>query len=51
MPNLQNEKTFPNVMCPINLKGIKQVMKYIDHSYHDFLTLAWETTGKKDRDE
>jgi hypothetical protein len=52
-PDLPNEKAFPNVTCPINVKkmNIKQAMKYNDNKHHDFWTSAWETTGKEDQDE
>jgi hypothetical protein len=53
IPDQPNKKTYPNGMCPTNVKktdDIKHVMKYTDHDHHGFWTsiLAWETTSSED---
>jgi hypothetical protein len=57
IPDLPNEKSFPNSMCAVMVKrmgDIKQAMEYyINHDHQDFWTsiLAWDTTIKEDQEE
>jgi hypothetical protein len=50
IPDLPNEKAFPNGKCPVNVKkmeNIRPVIKYTDHYHQVSGLLAWETTSKK----